>query len=137
MAQARENRTASCPVELLEHRRLLAATLVKDIDPSTADRLPYEIAELDGRVYFLAFDVDLGRELWTSDGTPAGTTLLKDVIPGVSGFTLRDLTRAGNLLFFIDGNTDQIYRSDGTAQGTYAVTPPLLEIGRASCRERV
>jgi ELWxxDGT repeat protein len=35
-----------------------------------------------GKLFFTAGDGVHGRELWTSDGTEAGTVLVKDIKPG-------------------------------------------------------
>jgi len=39
-----------------------------------------EMAALNGRVIFSAFDVRYGRELWQTDGTAGGTSLLKEIL---------------------------------------------------------
>lgn len=39
----------------------------------------------DANVYFTADDGVHGRELWRTDGTPDGTVLLKDIVPGPDG----------------------------------------------------
>jgi len=36
---------------------------------------------MNGRLFFAADDGMAGLELWTSDGTAAGTTLFKDINP--------------------------------------------------------
>ena len=36
-------------------------------------------------VYFIGNDSAHGTELWKSDGTPQGTSLVKDIYPGSSG----------------------------------------------------
>ncbi|HEY8022897.1 MAG TPA: ELWxxDGT repeat protein [Thermoanaerobaculia bacterium] len=70
--------------------------LVKDIDPYQADTTFHHIcvgessspepgAVLRGRLLFAAGDSDHGRELWTTDGTKAGTRLLADINPGLAG----------------------------------------------------
>ncbi len=41
-----------------------------------------------------------GYELWTSDGTTAGTVLLKD-IDATEGIYPQELTAVGNTLFFL------------------------------------
>ncbi len=56
-------------------------------------------------------------QLWRSDGTTEGTTLLRERVKS----TFRGAT-VGNGLFFWIGSTDnqwQVWRSDGTAEGTF------------------
>ena len=66
-----------------------------------------------------------GRELWKSDGTPAGTQLVKAVMPG-QNFLLypQALAAVGSDVYFQadDGaNGTELWKSDGTAFGTYLV----------------
>jgi ELWxxDGT repeat protein len=49
---------------------------------------------------FSAADPDFGRELWVSDGTPAGTQRLQDIAPGVLPSSPMGFTAAGPLLYF-------------------------------------
>ncbi len=65
-----------------------------------------------------------GIELWRSDGTEAGTVLVKDVHPGESGAIASELVKAGGTLFFFadDGaHGFSLWASDGTAAGTRLV----------------
>lgn len=62
------------------------------------------------------FDVN-GSQIWTSDGTSAGTLELADY--GASNFPAA-LTASGNDIFYVVG--PHLYRSDGTASGTAAVS---------------
>ena len=60
--------------------------LVKDIDPGT-DKGGYDesgptLSGVGGTLFFTADDGTHGRELWKSDGTEAGTVLVKDINPG-------------------------------------------------------
>jgi len=78
-----------------------------------------------GSFFFEADDWTHGFELWRTDGTPAGTVLVKDVYPGASASFLDDFTELdGNLLFTAyDGRSGSgLWRSDGTEAGTVQIT---------------
>lgn len=68
------------------------------------------------RVYFSAHTATLGRELWITDGTPAGTSMVVDLVPGAGGSNPHSLTVVGSRIVF--GSATQLYASDGTAAGT-------------------
>jgi ELWxxDGT repeat protein len=82
----------------------------------------YPVA-INGIYYFSADDRVHGSELWASDGTAAGTVMVKDITPGGSSFPVF-LTNVNGKLFFettsISSGT-QIWTSDGTAAGTVMV----------------
>ena len=62
-------------------------------------------------------------ELWKSDGTEAGTVMVKDIWPGGDGRPLY-LTDIGGILYFrTDDGTHgcELWRSDGTEAGTVMV----------------
>ena len=72
------------------------------------------------RLFFAAHTPELGLELWTSDGTPAGTRAL-DLLPGPLGSWPSSLLGAGGrLVFTADRGTHgmELYQSDGTLEGT-------------------
>jgi ELWxxDGT repeat protein len=65
-------------------------------DPSDLD----DFASFDGKLYFDA----RGRsgndaELWRSNGTTAGTKLVKEFFPGLEGGFPKSLTRIGDTLY--------------------------------------
>ncbi|MEX0711954.1 MAG: ELWxxDGT repeat protein, partial [Pirellulales bacterium] len=75
-------------------------------------------------LFFTANDGVVGRELWVTDGTEAGTMLVKDLTPGTTGSGPSNLTEAGGKLFFSQfrsGNGEELWVSDGTAAGTNQV----------------
>lgn len=77
-----------------------------------------------GKVFFNAYDAVTGRELWQSDGTEAGTGLVKNVIATGLSSQIRSLvTQAGHVYFSAkDGvHGRELWRSDGTAGGTHLV----------------
>jgi ELWxxDGT repeat protein len=80
-------------------------------------------------LYFEGMDATYGAdmyggELWQSDGTAAGTMLVKDVGPGSGGAMIGEMTALDGILLFTadDGiHGSELWRSDGTAAGTYMV----------------
>src|SRR5262245_26070056 len=71
-------------LEALEDRvtPTLTPQLVLDINPGIASSYPSEVVAIGSTMYFSAYDDTHGRELWKSDGTVAGATLVKDIFPG-------------------------------------------------------
>jgi ELWxxDGT repeat protein len=80
---------------------------------------------LNGTLFFVANDGVAGVELWKSDGTEAGTLLVKDIRPGPgSSLAPLPLGELNGTLFFPadDGITGmELWRSDGTEAGTQRV----------------
>ncbi|PQJ33804.1 hypothetical protein BSZ35_03585 [Salinibacter sp. 10B] len=100
--------------------------LVKDINPGAAyDSNPQEPVDLNGRLFFTAKDNTHGFEPWISDGTEAGTKLVKDVYVDTDGFGPEETVALNGRAFFSAKKDDTSYRelwvSDGTAAGTYQV----------------
>ncbi|MEZ4740537.1 MAG: hypothetical protein R2818_14535 [Flavobacteriales bacterium] len=67
----------------------------------------------------------MDEELWVTDGTEAGTLLVKDIDEGTGSGAPRDLTVVNGLLFFKgdDGyaHGSELWVSDGTTEGTTMV----------------
>ncbi|QDU86964.1 hypothetical protein Pla175_03180 [Pirellulimonas nuda] len=87
---------------------------------------PQNLTAVGSRLFFTANEDDLedsgrhGEELWVSDGTVAGTALVKDITPGVYSSQLEDFVVAGEQLVFTN-DKDQVWISDGTEAGTVLV----------------
>ena len=83
----------------------------------------------DDNLYFKAHDGIHGNELWKSDGTEAGTVMVKDINTGTSSFygdssDIDRFTVMGDILYFVASNrtnNDELWRTDGTESGTYMV----------------
>ena len=106
--------------------------LVKDISPTTTATTairPDSLTGVGGTLFFTADDGIHGPELWKSDGTQAGTVLVKDIDPDDDGDYDDDsgpsyLTGVGGTLFFTadDGiHGRELWKSDGTRAGTVLV----------------
>ena len=114
-------------------------SLLKDIAPGPQGSDPGSMAIMEGAgfkgVLFTADDGAMagsgyGEELWRSDGTGPGTTLVKDINPGPAGSQpgeLRAVRHAGLQAVFFgardgeNGHGYELWRSDGTAGGTVLV----------------
>lgn len=97
---------------------------VRDIGPGTADSSITYPASFGGRLLFSANDGTHGPELWSSDGTPAGTTLFKDIREGSEGAFPIGMTEARGELIFRASDGDhgaEPWASDGTPAGTAMV----------------
>ena len=92
-----------------------STTLVKDINPNYGGSDPQDLTALGSRLYFSALDPAHGRELWTSDGTEAGTAMLADLYEGSGSSEPRSLTELdGQLIFSASSlSTSPAYSPDG------------------------
>jgi trimeric autotransporter adhesin len=87
--------------------------------PLQNGELPF--AKLDDKIFFVANDGVHGFELWESDGTPAGTRLVKDIYPGFNSSSIKWMLVMGSALYFSanDGVAgEELWKSDGTLSGT-------------------
>jgi ELWxxDGT repeat protein len=109
--------------------------LLSDIRPGPASGLdpvfnrdPFTFATAGGVLYFLASDASHGTELWRSDGTEAGTFLVKDIFPGTFGsnsFGRLESAGVGGALYFTAHDAvhgSELWRTDGTEAGTIRLT---------------
>ncbi len=85
---------------------------------------PVELVTHRAGLMFVVETAAHGRELWTSDGTPVGTILLRDIIPGVASSAPAHLAVSPvspNPIYFSadDGvHGRELWVTDGTTAGT-------------------
>lgn len=101
--------------------------LVKDLNPGAGySWLGYssDLINVNGILFFAASDPATGIELWRSDGTASGTTVVKDIFPGIESSYPGELVNINNVLYFTATTPScgiAIWKSDGTANGTTMV----------------
>jgi len=110
-------------------------TLTKDIYPGTESGLSKQqlgLTALNDILLFWATDVVHGMELWRSDGTEAGTVMVKDITAddrtrpniGAGNNSLKMKAVNGVVFFSIQANAGvgvELWKSDGTEAGTVRV----------------
>src|SRR5690606_24298129 len=114
-------------------------TLLKDINPgpgagvgaNPSDKAFFGI--YNNLLFFAADDGSTGTELWVSDGTEAGTVLLKDLNPSGSSDPKEFTQYNGKLYFSADDGTNgpELWETDGTEAGTKMTANiiPVIGIG--------
>ncbi len=104
----------------------VGTSLLKDINPGTVSGCNISFTKnqsitYKNRVYFAADDGINGLELWVSDGTEAGTTMLADINPGQFGSYPSNFNIFNGKLLFsaLDAKHGiELWTTDGTPSGT-------------------
>ena len=101
---------------------------------------PSSLVEFNNQLYFTANDGTNGNELWTTDGTTAGTQLVADINPGAGDSVARysgdgNLTVFDSELFFVADNGvtgQELYKlTDNGAVDPVDPSPTASIIGTA------
>ncbi|MCA9583045.1 MAG: hypothetical protein KC416_14695, partial [Myxococcales bacterium] len=120
--------SATKTVEFLASKEIV---LVKDINPGADGSGGRLLTDMGNGVIFLSADDGThGSELWMSDGTNGGTTMIKDINAGAGDSLVGSLANVGGVAFFtadVDGfgaanEKPELWKSDGTAVGTVELT---------------
>lgn len=92
---------------------------------------PESFADIGKRLYFLINDRDNNDvEIWRTDGTAAGTMLVKDAIGSLYQMDpVRSMADVNGILYFTRFGQDrprtELWRSDGTPGGTIYIATPF------------
>jgi len=132
---------------------IAGTSLLTNINPGTgsAFNLNWDPCFLvfNNKMFFKADNGINGIELWSTDGTAAGTSMLKDINVGgtsdtaaINGFKIvnnyndQPFVAAGNYFYFsayegknYSGGYNILYRSDGTTAGTVAISAGPIKLG--------
>lgn len=126
-------RPSELSLSALESREVPAAGLFADIRPGVWGSNPTTHGVSGDTLYFSANNIFQGTELWATDGTAAGTRLVKDLNPGKPGSGIFGIPAGGGVMYLLQQNegssvqTD--YKTDGTAAGTVPVPHGIKGLG--------
>lgn len=82
---------------------------------------PSSLVDVQGTLFFRAYDPDHGAELWKSGGLVENTLLVKDIYPGTESPYWGTLHAFNDILLFLVNdrvNDFTLWKSDGTENGT-------------------
>jgi ELWxxDGT repeat protein len=87
--------------------------------------LTHPFAAIGGTIFFEANDGVHGKELWKTDGTSAGTSMVSDINPSDGSGAILNLITSGGALFFTNRAPDtHVELWKATIEGAPAVVPP-------------
>ncbi|HRH70456.1 MAG TPA: hypothetical protein PLB89_13190 [Flavobacteriales bacterium] len=97
-------------------------TLLKNINTQSGyGSHPYGFTSLGSKMVFNASAEAYGSELWITDGTAAGTVMVKDLFTGATGSGPSGFTTSGSNSFFVAENSTgnkELWVTNGTTAGT-------------------
>jgi ELWxxDGT repeat protein len=101
--------------------KLLRYFPVKVITKIPAD----PIIAIGSKVYFVGSSSNGTEQLWKSDGTKAGTVLVKTIGASWPTASIEKFVSLNNIIYFSAYTKDStLWRSDGTAEGTFGIASP-------------
>lgn len=108
----------------LHNRDTNKSSVIKNLSQNTTgnfDRIKSNIVKFNDKLYFIGTENgEANNQLWESDGTTAGTRLIKQLYNSSLGDTLKNLFVENGKLFI--ATVDQLWISDGTSVGTVMLT---------------
>jgi ELWxxDGT repeat protein len=82
---------------------------------------PMAMTVYNSKIYFSAADDVHGQELFMTDGTAAGTVLVKDMLPGAGNSVPYQIVIHNGLLYILNSYNREMWKSNGTTAGTALV----------------
>lgn len=96
---------------------------LKEMDNgSTLSSYPAYFTSAGNKIFFKARTLEYGEELWVSDGTAAGTHMVKDSAEGYKSLEINGIYALGNKVVFTASTSDygrELWISNGTEAGTH------------------
>ncbi len=100
-------------------------TFLKDIYTGSRNSSIFFLFEHNSKLFFSASSEEYGQELWETDGTPNGTKLFMDIVPGPgssSPYVNRENGKMYKGKFYFtavdDANGKELWSTDGTVANT-------------------
>jgi ELWxxDGT repeat protein len=103
----------------------LPARLVIAIHPPGGTRSPHRTIDFGNLTLFVAYTIETGSELWKTDGTIEGTSLVADCFPGPASASPVLLAASQTAFLFVADHPQHgrvLWESDGTLKGTGVIT---------------
>lgn len=119
--------SGSSEVPLFRTDGTLSGTTIVDYFTNTSGSGPVVIGVLNNVIYYRANDTEHGYELWRSDGTTAGTKMLRDLRTGPEPSMPIVMYADKNVIYFssFDGTSRSIWKLDASETLTLIATIPV------------
>jgi ELWxxDGT repeat protein len=102
--------------------------MVADIFPGASSSFPSHMPNVNGELYFSANDGVHGTELWKSDGTAAGTVMVKDIDPGVNSSSIPNSSSPVDFANTLAHRITKLFKIPSRDRGDPELTEPWLDM---------
>ncbi|AFY48678.1 Ca2+-binding protein, RTX toxin [Nostoc sp. PCC 7524] len=106
---------------ILNYEPYRVRNIVQGLDPVN----PRNLTNLNGTLYFIAYDTNHGEELWQVDPTTNKAVLVSDINPGAGSSSPRSLTNVNGTLYFTAYDTnhgEELWQVDPTTNKAVLVS---------------
>ncbi len=100
--------------------------MVADIQTGAYSSFPGDLTVFKNQLFFRAYSDEFGFELWKTGGESGNTQLVADMAEGTLSFFPLYFYSTDDYLYFTRSNNEGVYCSDGTADGTVALSLDVL-----------